>query len=65
MFVAPLLTACGSNEVAQELQMPIGPRMLENVEKPMSARFATRKNPDTPDRIVMEQPNLTHSLSQS
>ena len=60
MSVAPLLTAGVSDEVAQELQMPMGPQMLEDVEKPMPARPATLRDPGTPDRIVMEQ----HSVPQ-
>ena len=31
MLVAPLLTAGVGGEVAQELQMPIGPQMLEDI----------------------------------
>ena len=46
-------------EVAQELQMPIGPQMLDDVEEPMPARPATLKDPGTPDQIVMEQYSLT------
>ena len=60
MSVAPLLTAGVSDEVAQELQMPMGPQMLEDVEEPMPARPATLSDPGTPDRIVMEQ----HSVPQ-
>ena len=52
MLVAPLLTAGVSDEVAQELQMPIGPQMLEDVEEPMPARPATLKDPGTPEQIV-------------
>ena len=54
-MVAPLTTAGVSDEVAQELQMPIGPQRLEDVEEPMPARPATLRDPGTPDRIVMEQ----------
>ena len=60
MLVAPLLTAGVSDEVAQELQMPIGPQMLDDVEEPMLAHPATLKDPDTPDQIVLEQHSLTH-----
>ena len=35
MLIAPLSTAGVSDEVAQELQMPIGPQKLEDVEEPM------------------------------
>ena len=41
MLVAPLSTAGVSDEVAQELQMPMGPQMLEDVEEPVPARPAT------------------------
>ena len=34
MMVAPLSTAGVSDEVAQELQMPMGPQMLEDVDEP-------------------------------
>ena len=60
MLVVPLLTAGVSDEVALELQKPIGPQMLEDVEE----RSATLKDPGTPDRIVMEQHSLTHFPSQ-
>ena len=64
MLVAPLSTAGVSDEVAQELQMPIGPQMLDDVEEPMPARLATLKDPGSPDQIVMEQHSLTHFPSQ-
>ena len=64
MMVAPLSTAGVSDEVAQELQMPMGPQMLEDVEKPMPARPATLRDPGTPDQLVMEQHSLTHFPSQ-
>ena len=64
MLVAPLSTAGARDEVAQELQMPMGPQMLENVEEPMPARPATLRDPDTPDQIVMEQHSLAHFPSQ-
>ena len=38
MMVAPLLTAGVSDEVAQEIQMPVGPHTLEDVDELMSAR---------------------------
>ena len=41
MMVAPLTTAGASDEVAQELQMPMGPQMLDDVEEPMLARPTT------------------------
>ena len=49
MTVAPLSTAGVSDEVAQELQMPMCPQMLEDVEEP--ARPAALKDPGTPDQI--------------
>ena len=64
MMVAPLSTAGVSDEVAQELQIPVGPQMLEDVEEPMPARPATLRDPGTPDQIGMEQHNLTHFQSQ-
>ena len=54
MLVAPSLTSDVSDEVAQELQMPIGLQMLGDVEEPLPARPATLKDLGTPDRIVME-----------
>ena len=54
-MIAPFLTAAVSDEVAQELQMPMGPQMLEDVEEPIPSRPATLKDPATPDRIVMER----------
>ena len=59
-MVAPLTTAGVSGGVAQELQMPLGPQMLEDVEEPMPARPAPLRDPGTPDQIVMRQHNLTH-----
>ena len=59
MLVAPL-PASVSDEVAQELQMPISPQMLDDVED----RPATLKDPGNPDQIVMQQHSLTHFPSQ-
>ena len=64
MLVAPLSTAGVSDEVAQELQMPMGPQMLEDAEEPMLARHATLRGPGTPDQTMMEQHSLTHFPSQ-
>ena len=64
MLVAPLSTAGVRDEVALELQMPMGPQMPEDVEEPMPARPATLRGPGTPDQIVMEQHRLTHFPSQ-
>ena len=64
MLVAPLSTAGVSDEVAQELQMPIGPQMLEDVEEPMPARPATLRGPGTPDQIGMGWQSLAHFPSK-
>ena len=64
MLIAPFSTAGVSDEVAQELQMPMGPQMLEDVEEPMLVRPATLRDPGTPEQIVMEQHSLTHFPSQ-
>ena len=53
MLVAPVMTAGVSDEVAQELQIPLGPQMLEDVEEPMPARPATLRDLGTPDPIVL------------
>ena len=50
MMVAPWSTAGVSDEVAEELQMPMGPQMLEDVDEPMPARSATLRDPGTPDK---------------
>ena len=63
-MVAPLTTAGVSDEVAQELQMPMGPQMLEDVDEQMPARPTTLRGPGTPDQILMEQHSLTHFPSQ-
>ena len=60
MLMAPLVTAGVSDDVASELQMPIGPQTLDDVEEPMPARPATLRGPGTPDRIVVQQQSLTH-----
>ena len=44
MLVAPLSTAGVSDEAAQELQMPMGPQMLEDVEEPMPDRPVTNRD---------------------
>ena len=64
MLVAPVSTAGVRDEVAQELQMPMGPQMLEDFEEPMPARPATLKDPGTLDHIVLDQHSLTHFPSQ-
>ena len=58
------MTTGVSDDVAQELQMPIGPQTLDDVEEPMPARPATLKDPGTSDQIVLDQHSLTHFLSQ-
>ena len=45
MIVAPLTTTGVIDAVAQELQMPMGPQILEDVEEPMQARPATLRDP--------------------
>ena len=64
MLFAPLSTAGVSDEVAQELQMPMGSQMLEDVEELMPARPATLRDPGTPDQIVIEQHSLAHFPSK-
>ena len=63
-MVAPLTTAGVSDEVAHEIQMPVRPQKLEDVEEPMPARLATLRDPGAPDQIVMEQHSMTHFPSQ-
>ena len=62
--MAPLLTAGVSDEVVQELQMPIGPQILDDVEDSMPARLPTLNDPGSPDPIVLEMHSLTHFPSQ-
>ena len=64
MLMAILVRAGVSDDVAQELQMPIGPQALEDVEEPMPSRPATLKDPGTPEQIVLDQHSLTHFPSQ-
>ena len=64
MLMAPLVTAGVSEDVVQELQMPISPQTLVDVEEPMPARLATLKDPGAPDQIV-DQQSQTHFPSQS
>ena len=44
-----------SDDVAQELQMPIGPQALSDVEAPMPWRPAILRDPGTPDEIIVER----------
>ena len=53
-----------SDEVAPELQMPLDPQMLEDVEEPMLARPTTLRDPGTPDQIVMQKAE-SDTLSES
>ena len=64
MLVAPLSIAGVSDEVAQVLQMPICPQILDDVVEPMPARPATLRDPGTADQNVMEQHSQTHFPSQ-
>ena len=52
-MVPPLSTAGVSDEVASQLQMPIGPQMLEDVEEPMPARDETTQS-DTLSETVQD-----------
>ena len=45
MLMAPLVTAGVSDDVVQEIQMPIDPQALEDVEEPMLYRPVTLKDP--------------------
>ena len=62
--MTPLVTAGASDDVAQELRMPIGPQALEDVEESMPSRPVTFEGPGTPDPIVLDQHSLTHFPSQ-
>ena len=64
MLMVSLVTAGVSDEVAQELQMPIGPHALEDVGEPTPSRPATLKDSGTPAQFVLYQHNLTHSPGQ-
>ena len=59
-----LLVTAGVSDVAQELQMPIGPQALEDVEEPMPSRLATLKDPGTSDQIALAKHSLTYFRSQ-
>ena len=59
MLMPPLVTAGVSADVAQELQMPIGPEAPGYEEEPMRSRSATLKGPGIPDHTVLGQHNLT------
>ena len=62
-MVAPLTTAGVSDKVAQEIQVPVGPQMLEDVEEPMLARPATLSDPGTPDQSIPE--DTIHHIENS
>ena len=66
-MVAPLTTAGVSDEVAQEIQMPSGPRMLEDVEEPMLVRLATLRDPGTPNgaRCASNPVDTIHHIENS
>ena len=59
-LMAPLVTACVSDDVAQEFQMPLGPQALEDVEEPLLSRPATLEDLGTLDQIVLDQHSMTH-----
>ena len=61
MLIAPLTTAGVSDEVVQELQMPMGPQMLEGADACSSCNAQRSRHSDP---IVMEQHSLTHFPSQ-
>ena len=58
MLMVPVVTAGVSDDVAQELQVPIGPQALQDVEEPMPSRPATLKTPRrwTCPTWLLEQP---------
>ena len=60
MLMAPLVTTGVTDDVAQEVEVPIGPQTLLIAEEPKPSRPATLKDPGTPDQIV----SLTHFPSQ-
>ena len=64
MLMAPSVTAGVSDDVTQELQMPMGQQTLDDAEEPTPARPATLKDPGTLDQIVLDQHSLTHFPSQ-
>ena len=49
------MTAGVSDGVGAELQMPIGPQTLDDVEETMPVCLATLKDPGTPGQIVLDQ----------
>ena len=61
MLIADFVTAGVIDDVAQKVQMPIGPQTLDDVEESMPARPATLKDPVTPDQIELDQQSVTHS----
>ena len=58
--MAPWVTAGVSDDVAEKLQMPIGPQAVEDVEGPMPFRPAVLKDPGFLDQKVLDQHSLTH-----
>ena len=53
MLMVPLVTTGVSDDVAQELQMPLGPQAWEDVEEPLPSRPTTLRDPGTRDQIVL------------
>ena len=49
-LISPLKATGVSDDVAQELQMPIGPQVVSDVEEPMPFRHATLKDPGASDQ---------------
>ena len=63
-LISPSNATGVSDDVVQELQVPIGPQAASDVEEPMPCRAATLRDLGTPDQIVVEQHNVTHFPSQ-
>ena len=61
MLTASMVTAGVSDDVFQELQMPLGPQALDVVEEQMPA---IGKDPVTPDQTVLDQHIMTHFPSR-
>ena len=53
-----------SDNVAQEIQIPIGLRAMNVVDELMHSRPATLRDPVSPDQIVVEYHKLTYFTSQ-
>ena len=60
MLMLLLATAGESDDVAQELQMPLGPQALADAEETMPSRPATLNDPGIIDQILLDQRSLTN-----